>query len=65
MNEAMSFCGEHYAERRILLSAQLYLARFYESFGFTAASAPYDDFGIAHVEMTRVANDRQISPEAR
>jgi predicted GNAT family N-acyltransferase len=24
---------------------------FYESFGFATASEPYDDFGVAHIEM--------------
>jgi predicted GNAT family N-acyltransferase len=27
------------------------MAPFYQSFGFSATSAPYDDFGVEHVEM--------------
>jgi len=29
--------------------------RFYQSFGFSATSAPYDDFGVEHVEMALAA----------
>jgi ElaA protein len=63
MKEALAFCREHYPGRGIRLSAQLYLAAFYESLGFTAAGAPYDDFGVAHVEMAirGVAHDGRIS----
>lgn len=35
----------------IRISAQAYLKAFYESFGFQAASAPYLEDGILHVEM--------------
>lgn len=51
MAEAFSFCREHYSERGIALSAQLHLVPFYQSFGFTAVSEPYDDFGVPHVAM--------------
>jgi len=37
----------------IRISAQLYLQRFYASFGFRAVSEPYDEDGIPHVEMLR------------
>jgi ElaA protein len=51
MVEALSFCGQHYSGQPIGLSAQLHLARFYESFGFITVGQPYEDFGVAHVEM--------------
>ena len=35
----------------VTLSAQTYLAPFYESLGFQATSAPYDDYGVPHVDM--------------
>lgn len=38
---------------RIRISAQHYLQRFYEQFGFTVTSEPHDEDGIAHVEMLR------------
>jgi ElaA protein len=37
----------------VRIGAQLYLERFYESFGFRRASAVYDEDGIDHVEMVR------------
>ena len=51
MAEALSFCRQHYSGQPIGLSAQLQLARFYESFGFITVGQPYEDFGVAHVEM--------------
>jgi ElaA protein len=51
MEEALLFCRKCYAGQRIALAAQLPLVPFYQSFGFLATSAPYDDFGVEHVEM--------------
>ena len=51
MDEALLRSHELYPGRQVLLSAQLYLSPFYQSFGFAAISDPYDDFGVAHVEM--------------
>lgn len=45
--------GTHYPGARIRISAQQYLQQFYEHFGFVVTSAPYDEDGIAHVEMLR------------
>jgi ElaA protein len=39
--------------RGIRISAQLYLQRFYEGFGFRATSDVYDEDGIPHIEMLR------------
>src|SRR5690606_2270242 len=39
----------------IRIGAQAYLMPFYESLGFKVASPPYDEDGIAHVEMLRPA----------
>ena len=49
--EALLFSRRHYAGRSIVLSAQLALVPFYEGFGFTPTSEPFDDFGVIHVEM--------------
>ncbi|BEV72752.1 MULTISPECIES: GNAT family N-acetyltransferase [unclassified Paludibacterium] len=38
------------------LSAQVSALAFYESFGFVVASAPYDDGGIMHCDMTRAVH---------
>jgi ElaA protein len=44
-----------YSQRDLRISAQLYLERFYRSFGFVPASEPYPEDGIAHIEMLRRA----------
>ncbi len=51
MTEALSFCTERYPGQPVALSAQLHLARFYRSFGFTEIGLPYDDFGVRHTDM--------------
>jgi ElaA protein len=51
MIEALAFCRERHPGQAIALGAQLQLAGFYESLGFAALGAPYDDFGVAHIEM--------------
>jgi ElaA protein len=38
---------------RIRIGAQLYLERFYANFGFRTTSKPYDEDGIAHIDMVR------------
>jgi len=51
MEEALLFCRAHYPGAPVVLTAQAYLVRFYRSFGFGPTGAPFDDFGVAHVEM--------------
>jgi ElaA protein len=51
MQQALVFCSERYPLQPVALRAQLYLAPFYQGFGFVAASDPYDDFGVAHIDM--------------
>jgi ElaA protein len=57
MEEALAFCRVHYPDRRLALSAQLHLRDFYASLGFTPVSAPYDDFGVAHIDMVMRTRD--------
>jgi ElaA protein len=38
---------------RIRIGAQQRLEQFYQSFGFTTISAPYDEDGIPHIDMLR------------
>ena len=52
MEEALSFCHERYPGMPVVLTAQAYLVPFYRSFGFEPTSAPFDDFGVAHVDMS-------------
>ena len=51
MIEALRRCREEYPDRPVALWAQIHLAPFYQSFGFAVTSEPFDDFGVAHVEM--------------
>ena len=51
MEKALILCRERFPLRAIALGAQVPLVPFYESFGFATTSEPYDDFGVAHVEM--------------
>jgi ElaA protein len=53
MREALRRCDEAYPGRPVALSAQSYLVPFYAGFGFAAISAPYDDFGVPHVDMVK------------
>jgi len=54
MKEALARCGRDYPDYRVTLSGQTYLAPFYESLGFAVTSEPYDDYGLAHVDMALV-----------
>ena len=51
MEKALIVCRERFPLQAIALGAQVPLVPFYESFGFATTSEPYDDFGVAHVEM--------------
>lgn len=39
------------------LAAQAHLATWYERFGFAVAGEPYDEDGIAHIDMVRPDDD--------
>jgi len=51
MDEALLCCRRDYPGWTITLSAQAYLVPFYRNLGFAAVSAPYDDYGVPHVDM--------------
>jgi ElaA protein len=51
MMEALARCGRDYADCTVTLTGQTYLAPFYETLGFAVTSAPYDDYGLSHVDM--------------
>jgi ElaA protein len=53
MAEALARCERDYPQWPVTVSAQVYLAPFYESLGFRRVSSPYDDYGVPHVEMVR------------
>lgn len=51
LTELESLFGKH----PVRISAQLYLQKFYEGFGFEKVSDVYDEDGIPHIEMLRKA----------
>jgi YbgC/YbaW family acyl-CoA thioester hydrolase len=46
-------CARQRGEREVLLHAQMSAAGFYSRAGFTLRGSPFDEAGIAHVEMVR------------
>jgi ElaA protein len=58
MAEALARCWQDYPDCAVTLTAQTYLAPFYETTGFRATSAPFDDYGLRHVAMALVETSR-------
>lgn len=53
MEESIQRLVALYGEGPIKIGAQLYLKRFYESFGFVPCGPVYDEDGIDHIPMLR------------
>jgi ElaA protein len=53
MREAIQVIKTHFDERKITISAQLYLKKFYESHGFIQTSEMYLEDDIPHIEMRK------------
>lgn len=53
MEEAIEAATRLFGHVSIKLGAQLYLKKFYESFGFVQSSNIYIEDGIPHIEMIR------------
>jgi ElaA protein len=53
MNELLNYCREHYPDKIISCSAQHYLVKFYEGFGFKTEGDVYNEDGIPHINMHR------------
>ena len=51
MRESIRWCARLYGEVPVKISAQVYLTRFYESFGFEKVGAEYLEDDIPHVGM--------------
>jgi uncharacterized protein (TIGR00290 family) len=58
-NAARQFPGQP-----IRIGAQQRLQRFYQQFGFATLGAPYDEDGIAHIDMLRPAEPAPDQPSA-
>jgi len=54
MQKAIEGCHELFGEGPIRIGAQLYLTKFYESFGFVSSGEVYLEDNIEHVEMGRL-----------
>lgn len=52
MQELLAYCKNNFPEITIECSAQLYLKKFYEDFGFKAHGEVYEDVGIPHISMS-------------
>ena len=55
MLRGLSRVAEQFGSVPIRIAAQAHLAHFYGSFGFVAVGDPYDEDGITHIDMLRVA----------
>jgi len=53
MKQAIEAIDNHFGEKQITISAQLYLKKFYESHGFEQTSEMYLEDDIPHIEMKR------------
>jgi len=51
MAEAMKRAAGLWPGEPLRIGAQAHLERFYNGFGFTKSSEPYDEDGILHIEM--------------
>ncbi|AMP88979.1 GNAT family N-acetyltransferase [Legionella pneumophila] len=53
IRELLSYCDLHYPGIRIQCSAQNYLKKFYEGYGFKGYGEIYEEDGIPHLAMQR------------
>jgi ElaA protein len=53
MQQAINYCNQLFGSQTIKIGAQLYLKKFYESFGFVQVGEVYDEDGIPHIEMLK------------
>lgn len=53
MKASIAAVEEHFKEKTIVLSAQTYLKRFYNSLGFKEIGAEYLEDGIPHIKMIK------------
>ena len=55
MAEAIRALHQHWGPQAIRIGAQAHLKNFYQQHGFVDMGLPYDEDGIAHLEMLRAA----------
>lgn len=59
IHEALRYLEEKRGSVPILISAQLYLEKWYETFGFRSVGEAYDDEGIMHIDMLKMNDYEQ------
>ena len=55
LEEALRVCAERWPGRPLFLAAQAHLQAYYGRYGFMPCSAVYDEDGIPHIDMRRLA----------
>ncbi|MHC5361956.1 GNAT family N-acetyltransferase [Myroides sp. LJL110] len=58
MQYSMDQVQSNFGPCDIQIGAQVYLDKFYKSFGFQCVSEPYDEDGILHVDMLFEVNNK-------
>ena len=61
MKEVLLYLDKKSADVPIVIGAQHYLVKFYESFGFNVFDEPYDEDGIMHVKMVRKCETQNLT----
>ena len=56
MNTSINYLYKLFGKVPIKIGAQAYLENFYSKFGFKTISEPYDEDGILHIEMLKIAD---------
>lgn len=56
MRIALDKCDELFGSKTIRIGAQVYLKKFYESFGFEVSGSVYLEDDIEHIEMVKIGN---------
>ena len=51
MKDILNFISKKYGDFSVLLSAQTYLIKFYQSYGFNEIGDTYLEDGIEHINM--------------
>lgn len=62
MAEAIRFTERMFPGMGIQIGAQVYLQKFYASFGFQAVGEAYEEDGIPHLDMVREAGSAIAAP---
>ncbi len=63
--ESLAYLARGWPDRDVVIGAQLYLERFYGSFGFQRNGDVYDDGGIPHITMRLSRRTKAAPPESK